>query len=351
MLPDFDVRENRPPQAPSPQTEAEVRRARDNGRPRVRVHPFTGGVQVLDRPGVNVPRAMAAPALRNVVASLADRLGLDDGDLASLTVLRDYVTRSNGIRTVAFAQNVDGVPVFDAFVTVHLNGSGEIVRITSSAGTDGRAAGAAQVAAEQAVTAAAANIRPELTFLPTRVGDARGVARFARGQFRRDLVSSLTWLPVDGVLRLAWQINVNRRANPRLTTSLIDATTGEVLLRRNRVHFAEGSGRIMQSAAVRALDPRRLDPMPIGQPGSECPPPSNYLVRSLNAPFRDSSSILFGTDASRAITLTSSGTTQPRKVHSGRSMAQVELRFSIQLCRLCRDRALLCAEFRARFFL
>ncbi len=34
---------------------------------------------------------------------------------------------------------------------------------------------------------------------------------------------------------------------------LIDATTGEVLLRRNRVHFAEGSGRVMQSAAMNAL--------------------------------------------------------------------------------------------------
>jgi hypothetical protein len=82
VLPDFDVREGRPPQAPSPQAEAEARRARDAGRPRVRVHPFTGGVHVLERPGVTVPRTMAAPALRNAVASLAERLGLEDGDLA-----------------------------------------------------------------------------------------------------------------------------------------------------------------------------------------------------------------------------------------------------------------------------
>ena len=150
VLPDFDAREGRPPQAASPQAQAEVRRAIDAGRPRVRVHPFTGAVQVLDRPGVSVPRTMAAPALRNVVASLAERLGLEDQDLASLTLLRDYVTRSNGIRTVAFAQNVDGVPVFDAAVTVHLDGSGEIVRITSSAGRIGGRQRDARVSAEQA---------------------------------------------------------------------------------------------------------------------------------------------------------------------------------------------------------
>jgi subtilase family serine protease len=294
VLPDFDVREGRPPQPPSPQTQAETQRAIESGRSRVRVHPFTGGVLVLERPGVNVPRTIAAPALRNVVASLADRLGLEDGDLGSLTLLRDYVTRSNGIRTVAFEQNVDGVPVFDAIVTVHLDGSGEIIRITSSAG---RAAGrqrSGQVAAEQAVAAAVGNIRPELTFVPTRLADATGAARFARGQLRRDLLASLTWLPVGGILRLAWQVNVEPESDSEAYDVVIDAATGDVLLRRNRVHFAQGSGRIMQSAAMQTLDPRRLDPMPIGQAGSGCPPPSNYLVRSLNAPFRDPSTTIFG---------------------------------------------------------
>jgi subtilase family serine protease len=295
VLADFDIREGRAPQAPSPQTQAEAQRAIDAGRSRVRAHPFTGGVQVLERPGVNVPRAMAGQALRNVVASLAERLGLENGDLDSLALVRDYTTRSNGVRTVTFSQSVDGLPVFDAVVTVHLDGSGDIVRITSSAGRTAGRRRAAQVAAEQAVTAAVANIRPELTFVPTRVGDATGAARFARGQFRRDLMASLTWFPVDGVLRLAWQLNVEPESDSEAYDVLVDAATGEVLLRRNRVHFAQGSGRVMQSTAMQALDPRRLDPMPAGQPGSGCPPPSNYLVRSLNAPFRDPSTTIFGT--------------------------------------------------------
>ncbi len=295
VLPDFDVREGRPPQAPSPQTEAEARRAAQAGTERVRVHPFTGGVRVLENPGITVRPTLPAPALRNVVSSLADRLGLEDGDLASLTLVRDYVSRSNGVRTVAFAQVVDGVPVFDAVVTIHLDASGDTVRVTSSAGRTASRQRSAQVSVEQAVVAAARNIRPELPFAPTPVADASGIARFARGQFRRDLVASLTWLPVDGVLHLAWHVTVEPDSESELYDVLIDATTGEVLLRRNRVHFAEGSGRVMQSDAMNAFDPRRLDSMPIGQPGTSCPPPSNYQLRSLNTPFRDPSTTLFDT--------------------------------------------------------
>ena len=293
-LPDFDIRDGQPPQSPSPQAQVEIDRATQAGPRRARVHPFTSGIRVLEHPDVSVRPNAPATALRNVVASLADRLGLEDGDLASLVVQRDYVSQSNGVRTVTFGQVVDGVPVFDAVVSLHVDRSGNIVRVTSSAGrTTGRGRGA-QIAVEQAVAAAAANVRPDLPFAPTRVGGAGG-AVFARGRFRRDLTASITWLPVEGVLRLAWHVTVEPESDSELYDILIDAATGEVLLRRNRVHFVEGTGRIMQSAAMNALDPRRLDPSPVGQPGTGCPPPANYLLRSLNGPFRDPATVLFDT--------------------------------------------------------
>ena len=259
-LPDFDIRDGRPPQSPSPQAQAEIERLKQAGPRRARVHPFTSGLRVLERPGVSVRPTAPAAALRNVVASLADRLGLENGDLASLELQRDYFSQSNGLRTVTFGQVVDGVPVYEAVVTIHIDRSGGIVRVTSSAGrTSGRRGG--QIAVEQAVNAAATNIRPELPFAPTRVGGSGGAAVFARGRFRRDLTASLTWLPVDGVLRLAWHVTVAPESDSEFYDVLIDAATGEVLLRQNRVYFVEGTGRVMQSAAMNALDPRRLDPV------------------------------------------------------------------------------------------
>ncbi len=293
-LPDFDIRDGRAPQSPSPQAQAEIGRATQAGPRRARVHPFTSGIRVLERPGISVRPTAPAPALRNVVASLADRLGLESGDLSSLELQRDYFTQSNGVRTVAFAQLVDGIPVHEAVVTIHVDRAGDIVRVTSSAGRSaGRRGG--QIAVEQAVKAAAANIRPELPFAAMQTDSAGGHAVFARGQFRRDLTAALTWLPVDGVLRLTWHVTVEPESDSELYDVLVDAATGEVLLRQNRVHFVEGTGRVMQSAAMNALDPRRLDPTPVGQPGTGCPPPSNYLLRSLNTPFRDPSTVLSDT--------------------------------------------------------
>src|SRR5690349_10228019 len=94
-LPDFDIREGRAPQSPSPQAQAEIARDKAAGPTRVRLHPFTGAIRLLERPGVSVRPTAPAPALRNVVASLANRLGLEDGDLASLELQRDYFTQSN----------------------------------------------------------------------------------------------------------------------------------------------------------------------------------------------------------------------------------------------------------------
>ena len=71
---------------------------------------------------------------------------------------------------------------------------------------------------------------------------------------------------------------------------LVDAQSGEILLRRNRVFYAQGTGRVIQSAATQLLDPRRPDEMPIGT--GSCPPAVNHEVRSLNAPFRDPATVL-----------------------------------------------------------
>jgi subtilase family serine protease len=293
-LPDFDIRESRAPQAPSPGALAETRRAAATpGGPRVRLHPFTGAVRVLEKPGLRISRTVSAGALRTIAASLADRLGLEPADLATLRIARDYVSRSNNVRHVSFDQVVDGLPVLDAVVTIHIDSSGELISVTSSAGRTVGRRRAPQVTPEQAVGTAAFDVRPDRPFSAVRVGaasDAAGTLRFARGPFVEDVTASLEWFPMDGGLRLAWHVTIEPGPE-ELYDVFVDAETAALLVRSNRVRYANGLGRVMQSAAMNALDPRRLDPAPIGQAGG-CPPPSNYLVRSLTAPFRDPATVL-----------------------------------------------------------
>jgi subtilase family serine protease len=294
-LADIDVREWRAPAQPSASAAAEVRRAADRGGARgARLHPHTGAVRVLDMPGVSLPPQRGAA--RGALMALAPRLGLTAGDLVSLAEVREYFSASTGLRHVTFAQYADGIPVFDAAVSVHVRADGQIVRITSGAARlTGRRADVT-IAPEHAAGLAVGDVRPGLPFSPVSVGGAGGPARgtlFARGPLNRDVETSLTWLPMDGGVRLAWRVAVEPEASTESYDLLFDAQTGERLLRRNRVRYAEGAGRVLQSAAMQAIDLRRPDAAPQGTGG--CPPVVNYALRSLTAPFRDPSTLLFDT--------------------------------------------------------
>ena len=227
---------------------------------------------MLERPGWTVARGALPAALRNQLVQAIDRLGLDDVDLESVRVLRDYVSGSTGLRHVTFAQSFDGIPVFGGTVTVHIDSTGEIVRVTSTAARgDGRQRNRVLTATD-AATIASGDVNPE------------------GAPFLRDVTASLVWFAIDGGLRLAWHVELEPEGPPQFYDVLIDAETGELLLRRNRVLDANGSGRVMQSTATLALDPRRPDQMPAGT--AACPPPLNHELRDLTVPFRDPATVL-----------------------------------------------------------
>ena len=208
-------------------------------------------------------------------------------------MVRDYVSRSTALRHVTFAQAFDGRPVFGASVSVHVAADGDVVRVTSSAARGTDRSGDAAVTAEDAAAAAAANILPGSTFVPARVASGSGTARFARGAFKRDVTASLEWFAIDGGARLAWHVEIEPEGVPQFYDLLIDAASGDLLLRRNRVLDADGSGRVIQSNETQAADPRRPDQMPSG--AGACPPALNHELRDLTQPFRDPQSVLFNT--------------------------------------------------------
>ena len=272
--PDFDIRDERPA---ARLLETSDSRAAGQGQPRdprARVNRESGSVRLLSRPDLSIPPTSPNASVRALLASNARRFGLEPRDLTALSPVRDYTSRSTGIRHLVFAQVVDGIPVFDSAISVHMLPDGAIARITSNAAPTSSRSGAATISDAQARAEAA-------THAGTAV-DAAGAA-------------SLAWLPMDGTLRLAWLVVVTAE-EPDVYDILIDAQSGALLLRRNRVRYAQGSGRVLQGPGMASLDPRRPDPTPLGANGDiACPPPVNYAVRSLNAPFRDPASVLAST--------------------------------------------------------
>src|SRR5512145_2138758 len=77
-LADFDIRAGRPAATPVGPALAELQRAGASTRGRkVRLHPHTGAVRLLDSPDIRAGGGTANSALRGMLASSASRLGLD----------------------------------------------------------------------------------------------------------------------------------------------------------------------------------------------------------------------------------------------------------------------------------
>ena len=268
---DYDIRENRPAVARRDADESPGASSAGKRRGR-RVNKESGTVRVLDRPGLRAAAGASPASIRGLLASNARLLGLERRDLASLVLARDYVSSSTGVRHIVFRQVVDGIPVFDSAITVHLNADGTVARVTSNAAPVGTQPAAAALTADQGRAEAALDAGVD----PSVAGPA-----------------SLAWLPVDGALRLAWHVVIPAADGTDLFDTLIDAHSAELLLRRNRVREAEGHGRVLQGPGTAATEPRRPDAMPFGANNTPaCPPPVNYAVRSLNAPFRDRATVL-----------------------------------------------------------
>ncbi len=190
--------------------------------------------------------------------------------LDNATKKRDH-TNSVGARTVAWEQQVDGIPVFDSVFVANTGPRGELLSVSSlflpepdraaDRGTPNRAAKlrAPFIGVEQALRIAAANVGEEISELAT---DEKPTARTLKQMFKLkplpgDASASLVWLPLDGdTLRLAWDVELNRREFGERFRLVVDAESGEVLLRRKlTVEISEVFYRVYTSDSPSPMSP------------------------------------------------------------------------------------------------
>src|SRR5205085_1264416 len=159
--------------------------------------------------------------------------------LETATKKRDH-TNNFGLRTVAWEQRVDGIPVFDSVFVSHTGPRGELLSVSSlfvpdpdgaaDRGTPNRAAKARRpgIDAERALRIAAANLGEEIAEVAS---DDKPAARTFKQAFRLKplpggAVASLIWLPLDGdTLRLCWEVELNRREFSERFRLVVDAET------------------------------------------------------------------------------------------------------------------------------
>jgi Zn-dependent metalloprotease len=186
--------------------------------------------------------------VRDYLASNAGLFRFSDQTLAGLKLIDAYVTRHNGATHVGFQLTAAGLPVFQAIITATVDAKGRIVILGGSYDPGVAASNTIVLNETEAIAAAldAVGVRAptRLRLLPSTSGFAfeNTVADLYRpAPFTAELVMFSMGSGKDG--RIAWRVvtSVDRTGTYE---TVVDAETGEILFRTNRVkadHGAEGN--------------------------------------------------------------------------------------------------------------
>jgi hypothetical protein len=210
--------------------------------------------------------------------------------LDTARITRDYTTAHNSLKTVVWQQQIDGISVFEAVLISHTTKRGELVTLSSQFLRDpvhaiehGSKNGAAivtapPVSAQQAVASAARNlgdkIKPEQLTTSSAEDNAEQKQTFTAQTFKGEAEAKLTWLPMDRqTLRLCWDVVLMSRSRNEMFRMLVDAETGDVVLRRClTAYLADASYRVYTSDSPSPFSPGWPTPQ------SEQPP---YVARTV----------------------------------------------------------------------
>jgi hypothetical protein len=203
-------------------------------------------------------------------------------DLARIR--REFVGAHNGLRTVVWEQQVDGIPVFEGVLISHTTKEGALANLSSkfvrdpahaaSRGAPNRSALATPaLSAARASALAARNLGEDAT-AEAVIAIGEPAASPERSQkFRASFVlgegeAKLTWLPLDPeTLRLCWEVILTRRTRGEMYRVLVDAQSGEVLVRHCLTQYiSDATYNVFTSDSPSPFSPGYSTPQPTQPP-------------------------------------------------------------------------------------
>lgn len=211
-------------------------------------------------------KGLGAPALNALPASEPHRIvkafvndhaaifGHDASQLSAAQVKVDAVTPHSGMRTVIWQQRVDDIPVYGALFVSHLTKNEELISVSSRLVSDlsqsaSLVAGRSALVENPPLTAATATRRaatnlgetdPIITLNALTVATgAEKKQSFQSPRLNGETYAQLVWLPLqDESLQLCWQVILTSKVRPEMYLTLVDAQTGNILLRRCLTAYA-----------------------------------------------------------------------------------------------------------------
>ncbi len=194
--------------------------------------------------------------------------------LTNATITREFVSAHNGMRTVIWQQHLDGIPVFETLLKGHITQDGRLVNIAShflpeieTAANMDRSrrlelALATPISATQALVIASADIGEQISLDDiTSTGAPPAAPKrkqiFTAAPLLGDASAELVWVPMSrSSVRLCWRVLFMSRSLSEGFQTVVDATSGEVLVRHNRTkHFTPATYKVYTSDSPRPGTP------------------------------------------------------------------------------------------------
>jgi hypothetical protein len=178
--------------------------------------------------------------------------------LDAASIKREIVGANNGLRTVVWEQQVDGVPVFESVLIAHITVKGELVNICSqfvpdpigaaTRGVGDRASILAnpKITAAKAVSIAAGTVGEQAPAESLVAGQLESGAPSTPAEQRQKLdgpgllgaEAKLVWLPMSrDVLVLCWEVIFTSRSRSEMFRVLVDARSGVAVLRQGLTEY------------------------------------------------------------------------------------------------------------------
>jgi outer membrane protein assembly factor BamB len=196
--------------------------------------------------------------------------------LSNALLIQDYITPHNGMRTVVWQQQLDGIALFGGFLKGHITIRGELVNISSrflpnigsavalDPTSRSRLELSPPITAQQAVANALSDaaeptsvvdVAPEFDS-PSQQGPTNEL-NFNAAAVRDQAKASLVWVPINrSMVRLCWSVFFIKRSTTEGFNSLVDASTGEVLVRQNLTSkYSNASYKVFTSDSPAPLTP------------------------------------------------------------------------------------------------
>lgn len=199
-----------------------------------------------------IPAAEPHRAVKSFVREHPEVFGHGSEALDRAAIKQDSTGRRNGARTVVWQQHLDEIPVFEGVFIAHTSREGELASVSSQFISDPQAAadrgmpnwaakkGKLPISEEMAIVIAGRDLGSqmrvdEVIAVPEPEGRMK---KYRAGKNPRAAMVRLVWAPMSPLaMRLAWEVYLAREAGGDMYRLLVDAESGEVILRHARTFY------------------------------------------------------------------------------------------------------------------